>query len=133
VYGPVATVFNHYLRAELNVTNDAPYGILVGAKVRPWEYEPYENRYVEVSDDLREAMNKNPFLRAFFACGAFDLATPYLATVYTVQHLGLPPERRGNVSLRRYAAGHMFYTDEKELAAFAEDVRSFLRASFPQD
>jgi len=129
VYGPFSTAFNHYIRTGLNFKEDRPYEILAGTEVRPWEYEPYENRYVDVAEDLRQAMNKTPFLRALFACGTFDMATPYLATIHTVQHLGLSPDRQRNVTVHRYNAGHMFYTDEKELAPFAADVRSFLKAS----
>ena len=46
---------------------------------------------MNVGETLREAMSKNPFLKVFVANGFFDLATPYFATRYTFNHMGLIP------------------------------------------
>jgi carboxypeptidase C (cathepsin A) len=41
--------------------------------------------------------------------GYYDLATPFFATEYTFDHLGLAPKLRGNVSMAYCGAGHMLY------------------------
>ena len=54
--------------------------------------------------DLRAAMARNPALRVFVANGYYDLATPYFATRYTFDHLGLEPALRDNVAKGFYEA-----------------------------
>lgn len=51
----------------------------------------------------------NPSLRTFVAGGCDDLATPSFAADFTIQHLGLDPSLRGNVTVRYGEAGHMMY------------------------
>ena len=34
---------------------------------------------------------RNPHLRVLVAYGYYDLATPYWATIYTLNHLGIDP------------------------------------------
>jgi carboxypeptidase C (cathepsin A) len=56
-----------------------------------------------------------------------DLATPYFATEYTLNHLGLDQSLRDRMTRRYYRAGHMMYIDVQELAALRRDVAAFLR------
>jgi len=62
--------------------------------------------------------------RVFIGTGHFDALT----TVGAVEHLkaqyGLPADR---LVERRYAAGHMMYSDPASLAALSADLRAFLR------
>src|SRR4030043_461047 len=82
IAGPYTATLNQYVRAELKFESDLPYEIL-NSKVWPWSYAEHENRYVDVAETLREALNINPFLKVFVANGYYDLATPYFATEYT--------------------------------------------------
>jgi len=83
-------MLNDYVRRELHFESDLPYEILTG-RVRPWKWGNSENRYLNLGETLRRAMSKNPALRVFVASGYYDLATPYFATRYTFDHLGLEP------------------------------------------
>lgn len=129
VQGAYSAAFNDYARRVLGFETDRPYEVLTGA-VHPWNYAGVgTNRFVNVADDLRAAIAKNPELHVLVACGVYDMATPYFAADYTVAHLGLPPERRGNVRVTRYGAGHMMYLRKADLEQLTEDARAFyLRA-----
>ena len=94
---------------ELKWESDLPYEILTGS-VQPWDWGENENRYVNVSDSLRTAMTQNRDLKVFVANGHYDLATPFFATEYTFDHLGLDPTLRNHVSMDFFEAGHMMYT-----------------------
>ena len=60
------------------------------------------------------------------ANGYYDLATPYFATRYTVDHLALDPGLHANISMTYYEAGHMMYVHEASLAQLGEDLRGFV-------
>ncbi len=126
IMGPYSATFNHYVRAELGFASDLPYETLTG-RVQPWSYGNFENRYVDVSETLRQAMCVNPFLKVFIASGYYDLATPYYATDYTINHLQLEPEARGRISTAYYEAGHMMYVHIPSLARLKDDLAGFIR------
>lgn len=123
IQGPFTACLNAYVRSELGYENDLPYEILTG-RVHPWSYGG-GNRYVDTADRLRAAMAKNPGLHVFVANGYYDLATPYFATEYTFSHMALPAERRAQVRMTYYEAGHMMYIHEPSAAALAADLSSF--------
>lgn len=68
----------------------------------------------------------NPHLRVFVANGYYDLATPYLATRYTFDHLELDESRRANITTTYYEAGHMMYIHDPSLAQLRADLEAFL-------
>jgi carboxypeptidase C (cathepsin A) len=85
-----------------------------------------------VAETLRKAMHMNPHLKVFVASGYYDLATPFLATEYTFDHLALDPELRGNISMAYYEAGHMMYIHIPSLAQMKKDLTAFMKASLPK-
>lgn len=123
--GPFSATFNDYVRRDLKFESDLPYEVLTG-KVQPWDYNSARNRYLDVAENLREAMTHNPYLKVFVANGHYDLATPYLATRYTFDHMGLPPDLRGNVSMGYYEAGHMMYLLTPARVALKNDLAKFI-------
>jgi carboxypeptidase C (cathepsin A) len=125
-FGPYAGTLNAYVREELNFTSDLPYEILARL-YETWDYGKHQNKFVDMSETLRAAMTQNPFLKVIIANGYFDLATPYSATEYTVNHLALEPQLRSNVQMTYYEAGHMMYVHEPSLAQLAADLRAFVQ------
>ncbi len=75
-------------------------------------------------------MNQNPYLKVYVASGFYDLATPFFATDYTLNHLGVDPNLRKNVSISYFQAGHMMYVHEPSLIQLKRDLAAFLRASY---
>jgi carboxypeptidase C (cathepsin A) len=131
ITGPYAATLNDYVRNDLKFESDLPYEILTG-RVRPWNYSPYENRYVNVAETLRGAMTQNPFLHVFVAKGYYDLATPFFAADYTFDHLGIDPSLRSHLSGAYYESGHMMYAHLPSLAKLKQDIAQFMRSSVPK-
>jgi carboxypeptidase C (cathepsin A) len=124
VQGAYTATLNQYLRSELGVEKDIPYEILTG-RVRPWDFGDAKNRYLNVAPTLRQALAKNSDLRVFVANGYYDLATPYFATEYTFDHLGLGPGLTGHVTMAYYDAGHMMYIDRASHRKLKKDAAAF--------
>lgn len=128
IQGPYTATLNDYIRTELGFESDLPYEILTD-RVRPWKYGEHQNQYVNVAETLRGAMTANPFLKVFVANGYFDLATPYFATRYTFNHLGLDAGLEKNVSMAYYPAGHMMYIHQPSLIQLKADLARFVDQS----
>jgi carboxypeptidase C (cathepsin A) len=127
IQGPYTATLNHYVRHDLEFENDDVYEILAGHKVHPWKAgELGEGRFIDVSGTLRDAMSKNRSLRVFLASGYFDLATPFFAAEWTLDHMGLDPSLVPNIVTKRYPAGHMMYVHEPSIRALRDDLASFL-------
>ena len=130
--GPYTAAFNDYARRELKFESDLPYEVLNFKAGEQWSYAQHENRYVEVAETLRKAMTTNPHLKVFIANGYYDLATPYFATGYTVNHLSLAPSLRSNISMGYYEAGHMMYIHQPSLAQLKADLATFIGNAVPR-
>ncbi|MEE8104629.1 MAG: peptidase S10 [Planctomycetota bacterium] len=124
IRGPFSAALESYIRGELKYECDRTYEIMTG-KVHPWSFKSHENRYVNVSENLRRAMVKNRHLKVLVTSGYFDLATPYFAADYTLSHLGLPAALRKNISVRYYEAGHMMYIHTASRQKMRKDVAGF--------
>ncbi len=131
IQGPYTATLNDYVRSELKFESDLPYEILTD-RVYPWKYDKHQNQYVNVADTLRAAMTQNPYLKIFVASGYYDLATPYLATVYTLNHLDLEPALQQNIAVAHYEAGHMMYIHQPSLARLKADLAAFIATALPE-
>ena len=123
--GPYTATFNDYVRRELGYESDLVYEIL-NPKVWPWNYEKFQNAYVEVSETLRDTMTKNPGMRVYVASGYYDLATPYFATEHTIAHLGIEEALRDNITVSYFEAGHMMYVHKPSIEVLGPDLRTFV-------
>jgi carboxypeptidase C (cathepsin A) len=128
VKGPYTAGFYDYVRSELKFESDLPYEILNG-KVWPWSYSAFENQYANVTETMRKAMTYNPHLKVFVANGYYDLGTPYFATEYTFNHLGLNRSLHQNVSMEYYEAGHMMYIHMPSLKKMKADLSKFIKSA----
>ncbi|MBX3095807.1 MAG: hypothetical protein KF812_03000 [Fimbriimonadaceae bacterium] len=113
---------NDYLRRELGIETEMPY--LNYGPVRPWA-EP-EGSYAETASDLRGTIEINPYLRVLYCMGYYDLACPYYATIFTVNHMGLTEKSRSQISYAYYPAGHMMYNETFSRVKMHADVKQFV-------
>jgi carboxypeptidase C (cathepsin A) len=127
---PYTAAFNHYVRAELGYESDVEYHIL-GGGIGRWNQNA-EGEYVNVSDSLRAAFARNPHMKVYLGAGLYDMATPYFAAYYTLDHMGLAPAVKANVRIHEYEAGHMYYIHLPSLAATKRDISAFLDWATPK-
>ena len=134
VSAPIYSVLNDYLRTELNYETDLPYYASAGQLStspdfrfwKRWDWGSAIEGFPDTSAALREAMTKNPYLKVLVMEGDYDLATPFAAANYTVNHLDLPPQYRRNISTVDYESGHMVYLRSDSLKKFHADVGAFI-------
>ena len=120
-----ASTFNQYVRAELNYKSDLPYEILTSLQ---WDWGE-QNRYLNVAETLADSLTRNPYLRVHVSSGLYDLATPWSAVRYTLNHLQVDPDLAKNITLDTYAAGHMMYLNLPDLKKQKADLARFIRAA----
>jgi carboxypeptidase C (cathepsin A) len=129
IQGPYTAVFNDYVSQDLGYKSDIPYEILSG-RVRPWNWGGEGDQgFVNVAENLRQAMSQNPALKVFVGNGYYDLATPFFATEYTFNHLGFEPGYEQRVTKKYYQAGHMMYVRRADREQLKRDVAAFITAA----
>ena len=122
---PFTATFNNYVRTDLGFKSDLEYYVL-GGGVSDWDWGSAGEGFPDTSEALRLAFVKNPYLKLFVANGYYDLATPFFATRYTLEHMNLTPQQHQKVTLGYYDAGHMMYIKSDSLGRLHQDVSGFL-------
>jgi carboxypeptidase C (cathepsin A) len=128
ISGAFTTAINAYLREELRFpAGDQRYSLGGGVDwnwaregARGWRSATY------VGSDLAQALVANVNLRVEVENGYYDMATPFYATEYTMDHLGLRPDLRSHITLKYYDAGHMMYLHEADLAQLKSNIAQFI-------
>jgi len=127
---PYTSMFNEYVRTELGYKSDLEYYILGGGfGFMDWNWGSAAAGFPDTAQALRDAFERNPYMKLFVASGYFDLATPYYATQYTLNHMGLDPKEHANISLGYYDAGHMMYIRDESLGKLKNDISSFMSSA----
>ncbi len=121
--GAYVAAFQDYARRELKWETEGYYA--VSGNVRPWN----QAAYPQVPEALRSAMTRQSFLKVLVVCGYYDVATVFHGIEYTVDHLGLEPPIRKNVSFAYYESGHMVYVDDKARAKMHKDIAGFIASA----
>jgi carboxypeptidase C (cathepsin A) len=125
IFSAYASTFNDYVRTELKFESDLSYEILTGLG---WNWGE-NNGYLNVAETLATSLTRNPFLRIHVSEGYYDMATPYFASHYTFNHLGIDASLSKNVVIDRYTAGHMMYLNQPDLAKQKADLARFIQGS----
>jgi carboxypeptidase C (cathepsin A) len=132
ISGAFVAAFNGYVREDLKFGQDKTYRVAAEGAGRQWDWRHQGGENFgfpgspNVEGDLVGAMISNPHLQIEVENGIYDLATPFLATEYTMDHLGLAQNLRKNIHLKYYEAGHMMYVRDEDLTKLKANVASFI-------
>jgi len=139
ITGPFTAAFNTYVRDELKFGQDKVYhtGSDEAGSSWDWKHRGAGDNFgfpgsPNVEGDLIQALLTNPHLQIEVENGFYDLATPFLATEYTMEHLGLPEKLQKNIRLQYYDAGHMMYLRDEDLAKLKSNIASFIDGASKQ-
>ncbi|HXL20875.1 MAG TPA: peptidase S10 [Candidatus Dormibacteraeota bacterium] len=134
--GAFVAALNSYMRDELKFGQDKTYLPGSDEAGTQWDWKhhgPGENfgfpGSPNVEGDLIQALLTNPRLQVEVENGLYDLATPFYATEYTMDHLLLPEKLRGNIHLQYYGAGHMMYVRDEDRTKLKNNVASFIEGA----
>ncbi len=131
ISGAYIAGINRYLREELGFQTTETY--VTGGGTRNWNWNRGGTRgrpgAAYVASDLAQAMIRNPNLKVQIESGYYDLATPFFATEWTMDHMNLPDELRGNIEHNYYEAGHMMYIHEEELMNLKRNIARLIEAA----
>jgi carboxypeptidase C (cathepsin A) len=131
---PYTSAFNNYLRTELNYKSDMPYRVFAYDQpgFQKWEWGNAVEGFPSTAGGLRSAMIKNPYMKILVMEGYYDLATPFAAANWTMDHLDLGPQFRQNISYATYKSGHMVYVDRAEHDKMKKDLVEFMEKCLPR-
>lgn len=130
------TGFLDYFHNQLKV--DTKHQYMTSAYARKgfvWDWKHKGNilwnssAAINTSIDMAEALNRDPNMKVLIMNGYYDLATVFYGVEHTIDHLGLRPEIRDNITMTYYEAGHLMYTHQPSLEKFKKDLSKFIQES----
>lgn len=127
------SLFNTYVRQELGYDGDREYVPSRGSGDWNWgrvggadSWIISNNVIPNVAPDLATALRRNPKLQILLINGVYDLATPYFAASWTMDHMGLTPDLRDNIERADFEAGHMMYVEQSLLPQWRQTLEAFI-------
>lgn len=127
------STWNDYVRSSLDFETTLPYLSEAYEVIQSdggWDFKHNGNDPpLNAAPDMATAMTYNPHLRVFSANGYYDLVTPFLATLYTLDHLNIAPQLQRHITYGFYPSGHMLYLNVDALAQLHADLERWYAAT----
>jgi carboxypeptidase C (cathepsin A) len=121
--GAYTAMFMDYITNDLKWESDLHYD--TSGNVRPWTY--VQNGYMDMTEPLRSAMAKNPYLKVRVEAGYYDMACVFGGAVINFWHLAYDKMFTDRVSFSYFEGGHMMYTRPSAHKALKSDIAKFIR------
>ena len=138
VVGAFTAAFNGYVREDLKFGQDKTYKVLPSEPSQNWDWKHnsgFGNFFPgapTVAGDLIRELIDNPRLQIQIENGYFDMATPFFATEYTIEHALLPGNTQDRVHLKYYNSGHMIYLHDEDRIKLKSNIASFIDSAVKQ-
>jgi len=138
VVGAFTAAFNGYVREDLKFGQDRTYKVLPSEPSQNWDWKHssgFGNFFPgapTVAGDLIRELIDNPRLQIQIENGYFDMATPFFATEYTIEHALLPGNVQDRVHLQYYNSGHMIYLHDEDRVKLKGNIASFIDSAVKQ-
>ncbi len=138
VVGAFTAAFNGYIREDLKFGQDKTYKVLPNEPSQNWDWKHnsgFGNFFPgapTVAGDLIRELIDNPRLQIQVENGYFDMATPFFATEYTIEHALLPGNTQDRVHLQYYNSGHMIYLHDEDRIKLKSNIASFIDTAVKQ-
>jgi carboxypeptidase C (cathepsin A) len=138
VVGAFAAAFNGYVREDLKFGQDKTYKVLPNEPSQSWDWKHnaaaggFFPSAPNVEGDLIHELIDNPHLQVQVENGYFDMATPFFATEYTMDHLLAPAAARDRIHLQYYTSGHMIYLHDEDRAKLKTNIGAFIESAAKQ-
>ena len=133
--GALTASFNDYLERRLNYHSRHHYRQLDYKVNEAWDWKftpPVQSllgegsMFLNVAPALGRAMTNDRGLEVMDNNGYFDMATPFYATEYTLQHTPLPKNAWKRITTDYYLCGHMLYLNPKMLPVLNRNINKFI-------
>jgi len=131
--GPYTGALNSYLRRDLAYKTDLTYRFFSNEANASWDWGSAIHGFPGVTGTLADLVATFGYFKALIARGYYDLDIGYFAARYDVDHLELPQDLRGNVTLRFYDSGHQIYIRPAALKRLKADVAEFITKTLNAD
>jgi carboxypeptidase C (cathepsin A) len=122
------TGFNELVQSKLHYTNYLPYRTLTD-HVYPWHFGTGGLGYLYVTDNMQRGMIRDPAMKVLVCSGYFDLATPFFATIYSMDHLNLSRKLQSHIHEVFFRGGHMVYHPHSMLIKLHKEVAKFIASA----
>jgi carboxypeptidase C (cathepsin A) len=138
VAGAFTAAFNGYVREDLKFGQDKTYKVLPNEPSQNWDWKHnsvggnFFPGAPTVEGDLIRELIDNPRLQIEVENGYFDMATPFFATEYTMDHALLPLNVQDRVHLQYYKSGHMIYLHDDDRVRLRSNIGSFVDSAAKQ-
>ena len=122
---------NAHIREGLGVESERRYELLSYTVNRKWQWRDQATGSPVppgATDDVAIGLAMNPSMKVMLVHGIYDLITPYFESKHLVRQLRQDNPGLGEIELRTYEGGHMFYMWEKSRRAFTADAKNLIGA-----
>jgi carboxypeptidase C (cathepsin A) len=126
------------VREDLKFGQDKTYKVLPNEPSQAWDWKhnvppgDFFPSAPTVGNDLVRELIDNPRLQVQVENGYFDMATPFFATEYTMDHLALPADARARIHLQYYDSGHMIYLHDEDRVKLKANIAGFIDGAVKQ-